>query len=63
MAFRRARRNLHALDVVKDPLRVQGGNWRMQEFRRSGHIYDGAECQMSIDEFMADTRERFDIVE
>ncbi len=63
MAFRRARRNLHALDVLDDPTRIRGGNWTMQGFRRSGHVYDEAECQMSIDEFMADTRERYDIVE
>ncbi len=35
----------------------------MQGFRRSGHVYDEAESQMSIDEFMADTCERNDIVE
>ena len=35
----------------------------MQGFRRSGHAYDESECQMSIAEFMADTRERYDIVE
>jgi hypothetical protein len=63
MAFRRARRNLHALDVLDDPTRIRGGNWTMQGFRRSGHVYDESETQMSIDEFMADTRERYDIVE
>jgi hypothetical protein len=63
MAFRRARRNLHALDAVDDPARIRGGNWTMQGFRRSGHVYDESETQMSIDEFMADTRERYDIVE
>ncbi len=35
----------------------------MQGFRRSGHVHDESETQMSIDEFMADTRERHDIVE
>ena len=35
----------------------------MQGFRRSGHVYGESECQMSIAEFMADTRERYDIVE
>ena len=63
MAFRSARRNLNALDVVDDPARIRGGNWTMQGFRRSGHAYDESECQMSIAEFMADTRERHDIVE
>jgi len=63
MAFRSARRNLNALDVVDDPLRICGGNWKMQGFRRSGHVYDEAECQMSIAEFMANTQERCDIVE
>ena len=63
MALRHARRNLHALDAVHDPARIQGGNWAMQGFRRSGHVYDEAECQMSIAEFMADTQERQDIVE
>ena len=63
MAFRSARRILHALDVVDDPARIRGGNWKMQGFRRSGHVYDESECQMSIAEFMADTQERYDIVE
>jgi hypothetical protein len=34
----------------------------MQGFRRSGHVHDEGECQMSIAEFMG-TRERFDSVE
>ena len=59
VALRPARRNLHPLD----PARIQGGNWKMQGFRRSGSVHDEAECQMSIAEFMADTRERDDIVE
>ena len=63
MAFRLARRNLHTLDVVADPARIRGGNWKMQGFRRSGPVYDESECQMSIAEFMADSRERYDIVE
>ena len=63
MAFRQARRDLHALDVVDDPARIRGGNWKMEGFRRSGPVYDESECQMSIAEFMADTRERYDIVE
>ena len=63
MALRPARHNLHALAVRHDPARIQGGNWKMQGFRRSGHVYDESESQMSIDEFMADTQERRDIVE
>ena len=63
MALRHARRNLHALNAVHDPARIQGGNWAMQGFRRSGHVYDEAECQISIAEFMADTQERQDIAE
>ena len=63
MAFRSARRILHALDVVDDPARIRGGNWKMQGFRRSGPVYDVAEGEMSIAEFMADTQERYDIVE
>ena len=63
MALRAARRNFHALDVVHDPARIQGGNWKMQGFRRSGHVYDAAECEMSIAEFMADTQERYDVVD
>jgi hypothetical protein len=63
MALRPATRNLHALAMPHDPARIQGGNWKMQGFRRSGHVYDEAECEMSIAEFMADTRERNDVVE
>jgi hypothetical protein len=61
MALRHARWNLHALDAVHDPARIQGGNWKMQGFRPSGPVYDVAEGEMSIAEFMADTRERDDI--
>jgi hypothetical protein len=43
----------HAGAVIHDPARIQGGNWKMQGFRRSGHDHDEAECQMSIAEFMA----------
>ena len=39
---------------VPDSTRIQGGNWNMQGFRRSGHVHDEAECQMSIAEFMAE---------
>ncbi len=63
MALRATRRNFHALDVVHDRARIQGGNWKMQGFRRSGPVYDVAECEMSIAEFMADTQERDDIVD
>ncbi|MEP7181309.1 MAG: hypothetical protein ABI886_03870 [Betaproteobacteria bacterium] len=56
-------RNLHASDLIHDPERIRGGNWTMQQFRRSGHDYDEAECHLAIDEFMAEMQERFDIVE
>jgi hypothetical protein len=63
MTLRAARRNLHALPLAHDPARVQGGNWQMQGFRRSGYVHDEAECEMSITEFMADAQERNDIVD
>ena len=44
----------HAQAVVRDPARIQGGNWKMQGFRRSGQGHDEAECHMSIAEFMAE---------
>ena len=56
-------RNLHASNVVHDPGRISGGNWMMQQFRRSGHDHDEAECRLAIDEFMSDMQERYDIVE
>jgi hypothetical protein len=40
--------------AVQDSGRIQGGNWSMQGFRRSGHVHDEDECQMSIAEFMAE---------
>jgi hypothetical protein len=46
-------------DPVQDSTRIQGGNWSMQGLRRSGHVHDEDECQMSIAEFM-NTRERFE---
>jgi len=48
------RRNSGARTAKRDSARIQGGNWSMQTFRRSGHVYDEGECQMSIDEFMAE---------
>jgi hypothetical protein len=44
----------HARTMAHDPARIQGGNWEMQGLRRSGHVHDEAECQMSIAEFMAE---------
>jgi hypothetical protein len=58
MALRHAHRNLHAPGAVYDPARIRGGNWTMQGFRGSGPVYDVAEGQMSIAEFMAGTQER-----
>jgi len=40
--------------ATQDSVRIQGGNWSMQGFRRSGHVHDEDECQMSIAEFMAE---------
>jgi len=57
MALRPARRSR----VVHAPARIQGGNWKMQGFRRSGQVHDEAEWEMSIAEFMADTQERYEI--
>ena len=63
MASRAAHRDLRALDVVHDPPRIKGGNWQMQGFRSSGPVYDVAEGEMSIAEFMARTKERDDVVD
>ena len=60
---RPALRTAHVLAVAHDPARIQGGNWKMQGFRRSGHVHDEAECEMSIAEYMVDARERDDIVD
>ena len=62
-ASRPALRTNDALALAHDPARIQGGNWQMQGFRRSGHIHDEAECEMSIAEFMVDAQERNDIVD
>jgi hypothetical protein len=42
--------------TVRGSTRIQGGNWEMQGFRRSGHVHDEDECQMSIADFMAEQR-------
>ena len=63
LVLRHAPRDLHALNAVHDPARIQGGNWKMQGFRPSGPVYDVAEGEMSISEFMADTQGRDDIVD
>jgi len=44
---------------MQDSTRIQGGNWSMQGLRRSAHVHDEDECQLSIAEFMG-TRERFE---
>jgi hypothetical protein len=55
MPLYRARRgNAGPKAAVQDLARIQGGNWSMQGFRRSGHMHDEDECQMSIAEFMAE---------
>lgn len=48
------RRNSGARTPERDSARIQGGNWSMQRFRRSGPVHDEDECQMSIAEFMAE---------
>ena len=53
----RARPGLRA--AAQAPARIQGGNWSMQGFRRTGLVHDEDECQMSIAEFMS-AQERFD---
>ena len=63
LVLRHAPRDLHALNAVHDPARIQGGNWKMQGFRPSGPIYDVEEGEMSIAEFMAGTQERDHIVD
>jgi len=60
---RPALRAVHALAMEHDPTRIQGGNWQMQGFRRSGHVHDEAECEMSISEFMAGAQERSDVAD
>jgi hypothetical protein len=47
------------LQLAAESRRIQGDNWKMQGFRRSGHGHDEAECQMSIAEFMSE-HERYD---
>jgi hypothetical protein len=49
--------------LAHDPARIQGGNWQMQGFRRSGHGHDEAECEMAISEFMDGAQERNEIVD
>ena len=46
----------------QDSAKIQGGNWSMQGFRRSGHVHDEDECQMAIAEFMRE-QERVETVE
>ena len=63
MAARPALRTVRALAMAHDPARIQGGNWQMQGFRRSGYVHDEAECEMSITEFVGDAQKRNDIVD
>ena len=54
VTLRPIHRHLHAPGVRRESARIQGGNWKMQGLRRSGSIYDEAECRMSIAEFIAE---------
>lgn len=47
-------RDLKSPVVTLSAARVQGGNWSMHGFRRSSHVHDEAECQMSIAEFISE---------
>jgi hypothetical protein len=38
--------------AAPESARIQGGNWSMLGLRRSSHVHDEDECQMSIAEFM-----------
>jgi hypothetical protein len=49
----------HPRDAAQEPARIQGGNWSMLGLRRSSHVYDEDECQVSIAEFMSE-QERFE---
>ena len=40
MALRHALRNLHALDAVHDPARIQGGNWTIRGLNRAPRTLD-----------------------
>ena len=42
--------------------RIQGGNWCMLGLRRSSHVHDEDECQMSIAEFISG-QERFESID
>jgi hypothetical protein len=63
MASRSALRTANAVARAHESARIQGGNWQMQGFRRSGHVHDEVECAMSIAEFMAGAQERNDVVD
>lgn len=40
--------------AAHESARIQGGNWKMLGLRRSSHVHDEDECQMSIAEFMGE---------
>jgi hypothetical protein len=48
----RARSHPDVWEPAKDSERIQGGNWSMQGLRRSVHVFDEDECQVTINEFM-----------
>ena len=39
--------------AARESARIQGGNWSMLGLRRSSHVHDEDECQLSIAEFMS----------
>jgi hypothetical protein len=62
MPSSRTRGHQNLAGLANDSQRIQGGNWSMQGFRRSAHVFDEDECQMAIAEFM-EAHERFDSVD
>ena len=61
MASLHACRNLRVLEVVHDPARTQGGNWKTVGLERSGYDHAECECQKAMVQYIADMQEGFDI--
>ncbi len=61
-SYHARRGNSGARAALYDEARIKGGNWSMQGLRRSSHVHDEDECQMSIAEFVG-ARERYEDVD
>lgn len=54
-------RNLTVTSLVSDPARQHGGNWLTHGLQRSGADHDQVACWNTIDSFMTELQNKYDV--